>query len=231
MPASQQDRVSVPCPHCGHKQPESRAAFSTVCKKCGQHFRVQDVLNPAPKAAESTVQRKRVTCFECAAELDVPATAESTMCKRCSRYVDLKDYHIVSGISKNFKTKGTFVIEPKGYVFNSETLAGDAVIKGRFLGKLVAERSLTIHSNSEIKGGFTAGQLIIPPGNQFRWKEPIRVGSADIGGELNANLNAKGTITIRSTGLLFGNVEAGNLVVEAGAVVVGMLRIGASKTA
>jgi cytoskeletal protein CcmA (bactofilin family) len=229
MPASQQDRVPVPCPHCGHKQSESRSAFSTVCKKCGQHFRVQEILKPAAKPAEATVVRRRVTCFECGAELEVPATAESTMCKRCSRYVDLKDYHIVSGISKNFKTKGTFIIEPKGYVFNSETFAGDAIIKGRFLGKLVAERSLTIHPNSEIKGGFTAGQLIIPADSRFCWKEPIRVGSAEIAGELVAGLKAKGTIIVRSTGLLFGNVEAGNLVVETGAVVVGTMQIGAAK--
>lgn len=230
MPASQQDRVPVPCPRCGHKQSESRTAFSTVCKKCGQHFRVQEVLNPASKPAESTVARRWVNCFECGAELEVPATAESTMCKRCSRYVDLKDYHIVSGISKNFKTKGTFVIEPKGYVFNSETLAGDAVIKGRFLGKLVAERSLTIHPNSEIKGGFTAGRLIIPADSRFRWKEPIQVGSAEIAGELVASLNAKGTITVRSSGLLFGNVNAGNLVIETGAVVVGTMKIGTART-
>src|SRR5215831_10480235 len=200
MQASQQDKVLVPCPRCGHRQSEARIAFSTVCKKCGQHIRVQEALQPARPAQAANHAQKRVTCFDCGAELDVPATAESTMCKRCSRYVDLKDYHIVSGISKNFKTKGTFVIEPKGYVFNSETLAGDAVIKGRFLGKLVAERSLTIHPNSEIKGGFTAGQLIIPADSRFLWKEPIRVGSAEIAGELVASLNAKGTITVRSSG-------------------------------
>ena len=175
-----------------------------------------------PRAPE----RKRITCFECGAELEVAATAESTMCKRCSRYVDLKDYHITSAISKNFKTKGAFVIEPKGYVFNSETLASDAVIKGRFLGKLVAERSLTIYSTAEIKGSFIAGRLIIPAANYFRWAELIRIGSAEIAGELVANLHAKGAIILRSTARLFGNLEGGTLAIEEGAVVVGQLRIG-----
>ena len=36
------------------------------------------------------------------------------MCKRCSRYVDMKNYVINSAVSKNFKTKGSFVIDPKG---------------------------------------------------------------------------------------------------------------------
>jgi cytoskeletal protein CcmA (bactofilin family) len=225
MPASKQDRVLVACPHCGHEQPEPRTAYSTVCRKCRQHFLVQDVLHPAPAAAPAAPERRRITCFECGAELDVALSAESTMCKRCSRYVDLKDYHITSAVSKNFKTKGTFVVEPKGYVFNSETLAADAVIKGRFLGKLTVEHTLTIYSSAEIKGSFHAGRLIIPAANRFRWPEPIQVGSAEIAGELVADLHAQDRIILKATARLFGDLDAARLVVEEAAVVVGALRI------
>lgn len=210
---------------------EPRTGFSSICKKCGQHLRVQDILQPPPRPLAAGPAQKKITCFECGAELEVPATAESTMCKRCSRYIDLKDYHIVTAVSKNFKTKGIFVVEPKGYVFNSETLARDAVIKGRFLGKLVAERSLTIYTMAEIKGTIAAGCLVIPADNLFRWKERIQVGSAEISGELIADLRAKGTITLKSTARLFGNLEAGNLVIEEGAVLIGNLRIGADRSA
>src|ERR1041385_1440054 len=152
MPASQPDRVSLTCPQCGHQQLEPRTAFSSVCKKCGEHLRVQEILNPAPKTTEAAPEeRKRINCFECGADLEVPLSAESTMCKKCSRYVDLKDYRITSAVSKNFKTKGAFVVEPKGYIFNTEVMVGDAIIKGRFLGKLVADQSLTIYSTAEIK--------------------------------------------------------------------------------
>ena len=120
----------------------------------------------------------------------------------------------------------TFLIEPRGYVFNTEAVVGDAVIKGRFLGKLIAERSLTIFSSAEIKGSFTSGRLIIPAANHFRWKETIHVGSAEIAGELAANLHATGAIVLKSTARLFGDIEAGNLVVEGGAVVVGHAQIG-----
>src|ERR1051325_5875290 len=111
MPAKKQDKVLVTCPHCGHQPAEPPSAFSSACKKCGQHLRVQEILHPAPKAAERGQERKRITCFDCGAELDVPPTAESTMCKRCSRYVDLKNYVINSAVSKNFKTKGSFAVE------------------------------------------------------------------------------------------------------------------------
>jgi cytoskeletal protein CcmA (bactofilin family)/DNA-directed RNA polymerase subunit RPC12/RpoP len=226
MSSSKQDKLLVACPHCGHRQSEPRAAISTICKKCRGHFHVQEALKPAPKAVETAPERRRITCFDCGAELEVAISAESTMCKRCSSYVDLKDYRIASAVSKNFKTRGAFVVEPKGYVFNTEAVVGEAVIKGRFHGKLIVERSLTIYSTAEIKGSFTAGQLIIPAENHFYWKEQIKPASAEIAGELAADLHAEGTAILKSTARLFGDVEALNLVVEAGAVVVGKMRIG-----
>ena len=216
----------VACPHCGHSQPEPRAAFSTVCKKCRRNYQVKEALHPARKPVEVALERKQITCFECGQKLEVPATAQSSMCKWCSSHIDLQDYRITTAVSRNFKTKGAFALEATGYVFNTEVLVGDAVIKGRFLGKLVAERSLAIYSTAEIKGSFTSGRLIIPAANRFRWKEPIKVGSAEIAGELAANLQAEGTITLKSTARMFGDIQARNLVVEEGAVVVGVARIG-----
>ncbi|NOS72270.1 MAG: hypothetical protein HOP33_20385 [Verrucomicrobia bacterium] len=226
MSASTPDKVLLACPHCGHQQTEPPSAISSVCRKCGRHFRVQEVLRPATKVVERAPNRRKVTCFECGSELDVPVSAESTMCKRCSQYVDLKDYRIANAVSKNFKTKGMFVVEPKGYVFNTEAIVGEAVIKGRFLGKLTTERSLTIYSGAEIKGSFKAGRLVIPADNHFSWKELIKAGSADIAGELDNDLEADDTIILRATARMFGNVQARNLVVEAGAIIVGSVRVG-----
>ena len=226
MPATKQDRVLLTCPHCGHQQAEPRSAYSTICKQCGQHLRVQDILRPAAKPPGPGPKRKLVTCFECGTELDVPASAESTMCKRCSRYVDLQDYHITTAVAKNFKTKGRFVVEPKGYVFNTESIVGDAVIRGKYHGKLIVERSLTVYSTADIKGSLAAAHLIIPVENHFRWPNPIRAGSAEIAGELAASLHVQDTVILKTTARLFGNVDAGNLVVEDGAVVVGKMRVG-----
>ena len=198
-----------------------------MCRKCGGHFHVQEALNPAPKTARVAHRNRRVTCFECGAELEVAASAESTMCKWCSRYVDLQDYRITVPIAKNFKTKGAFVIEARGNVFNSETIGGDVVIKGKFKGKLHAERSLTIYSGADVKGTLTAARLIIPAENHFAWTGPLAVGSAEIAGEFAGRVSAAETITLKATGRMFGDVETRNLVVEDGAVLVGHLQIGA----
>jgi cytoskeletal protein CcmA (bactofilin family) len=226
MPLSRQVRVPVACPHCGHRQPEPPTAFSTICKECGGHFHVQEALKPAPKTAKAAPRKRRITCFECGAELEVPASAESTMCKWCSRYVDLQDYRITVPAAKNFKTKGAFVIEAKGNVFNSETVAGDIVVRGKFKGKLTAERSLTIYSGADIKGTLVAARLVIPVENHFAWTGPLAVGRAEIAGEFVGQLSGAETVVLKSTARLFGDVEAENLIVEDGAVLVGHLRIG-----
>jgi cytoskeletal protein CcmA (bactofilin family) len=226
MTAKQPDKMPVACPHCGHQQPESRLAFSTICRQCGGHFRVQTALNPPPKSPDRAPAMRQVGCFDCGTELDVPLSAGSTMCKRCGRYMDLQDYRIATAVSRNFKTRGAFIVEPKGYVFNTETIAGEVVIKGRFHGRLVADRSLTVYSTAEIKGSLKIAQLIIPEGNHFRWPDRLQVESAEIAGELAGTLHVTGTAVLKSTARWFGDLVAGHLVAEAGAVVVGTLRIG-----
>jgi len=118
------------------------------------------------------------------------------------------------------------VVEEKGYVLNTDSLVGEAVLKGRLIGKIVAHRSLEIYSTAAIKGSFNTGKLIIPAGNTFRWPESLRIGGAEISGELVANIQGSGTVVLKSTGRLFGDVQAANLVVESGAVFVGNAKIG-----
>ena len=231
MPTRKSDKIQVGCPRCGHRQSESRAAISTNCRKCGQYYRVEDQLKDSarPRAPlPAKPDQRTITCFDCGAELDVPTSAESTMCKRCSSYVDLKDYRIDSAVSKNFKTKGAFVVEPKGYVFNTEAVVEDAVIKGRFLGKLEAQGSVTFHTGADFRGSFKAAMLIVPADNRFYWPEPICVPSVDVSGELIANVTVSQVLHLHSTARMFGNVEAQNVVIEEGAVVVGHLRIAGS---
>jgi len=226
LPPAKQRTVSVTCPKCGHVQAEPRDAYSSICKKCRAHFRLEEALRPAAKPEAPAIAQKRIQCFQCGTELDVPLAAESTMCKRCSSHVDLTDYRITTTVSKNFRTHGRLVLEEKGYILNTDSHVGEAVLKGRFIGKIVTAGALEIHSSASIKGSFKAGCLVVPPGHHFRWPTPLEVGSADIGGELVANLQSKGTVRLKSTARFFGEVEAADLLVEAGAVVVGTARVG-----
>lgn len=219
------DTVSVSCPRCGFSQPEPRGAYSTVCKNCHQHYRVQEALHPAAKPSRVTIEQRHVRCFQCGTELDPPKAAASTMCKRCSAYVDLSDYRITDTIAKNYRTHGWLVVEEKGYLLNTDSLAAEAVVKGRVIGKIAAQGGLEIHSTANIKGSFTAGRLIIPAGHIFRWEPPIRVGGAEISGELVANMQASGTVRLRASARMFGDIEATGLAIDEGAVFVGSASI------
>ncbi len=228
MPALKKDTVSVACPQCGHRQTEPRSGYSTLCRKCHAHFRLDEARRPAAKPAAAAIAQRRIKCFDCGTELEVSKAATSTMCKRCSSYVDLTDYHISQTVSKSFRTYGRLVIEEKGYLLNTDALVGEAVVKGRLIGKLRTAGALELHSSASIKGSFMAGKLVLPEGNRFWWPDLLSVGDGDIGGELNANLCATGTVWLRATARLFGNVKAANLVVEPGAVFVGSAQIGRS---
>jgi cytoskeletal protein CcmA (bactofilin family) len=226
MPPSKKDPVPVACPKCGNIQPEPRTAYSTICKKCHEHFRVQEALRPAARPVAQTIQQRRISCFQCGAELDVPKAAASTMCKRCSSHVDLADYDISQTVSKSFRTHGRLVLEEKGYLLNTESLVGEAVVKGRLIGKLATEGALEIHSSATIKGTLLPGRLVIPAGHHFRWPQALNVRDAEIAGELVADLAGKGTVVLKSSARMFGAITAANLVVEAGAVFVGVAKVG-----
>jgi cytoskeletal protein CcmA (bactofilin family) len=228
MPSVKKDTISVACPRCGYTQPEPRTAYSTICKNCQQNFRVQESRRPAAagKSTGIVIAQKRVRCFQCGTELEAPKAAASTMCKRCSAYLDLSDYRITQTVSKNFRTHGWLVVEEKGFLLNTESRAAEVVLKGKIIGKLIAENTLEIHSSAVIKGTFAAGTLVIPAGNHFRWPTLLDMGGAEVAGELVADLRARGTVRLKSTGRLFGNVQAANFVVEAGAVFVGNASVG-----
>ena len=230
MPPPKKDTIPVACPKCGHTQPEPRGAYSTVCKKCRQHFRINEEPSAPARPQQPLIAQRAIQCFQCWAQLQVAVAAESTMCKKCSSHVDLRDYVVSQTVSKNFRTFGRLVVEEKGYLLNTDSHVGEGVIKGRFIGKIIAERSLEIHSTANIKGTFQTGRLIVPVGNRFRWPEALRVGAAEIAGEVVANLQSAGTVLLRSTARLFGDVYAGHLVVESGAVFVGAAKIGRVRT-
>lgn len=168
---------------------------------------------------------KRVICFQCGTELEVSPAAQSTMCKRCSAHVDLQDYDIANTLSKNLRTKGRVVIGETGCLLNTDSIAGEAILKGKLIGKISAD-SLEIHRTAQIKGSFKTRKLILPADSVLRWAEVLVVRDADISGELTASLRATGTVRLRASALFFGDIEAKHLVVEDGAVVVGEMKLG-----
>jgi cytoskeletal protein CcmA (bactofilin family) len=53
----------------------------------------------------------------------------------------------------------------------------------------------------------------------------LNVENVEVAGELVTDVRIPGTVTLKSSGRLFGDVEAANLIVEPGAVLVGNVKI------
>lgn len=221
-------RILVTCPRCGHAQEEPSAAYSSRCRQCGEHFRLEDVVRSAGQPAPSrpAVGGRQVACFQCGTVLEVSPSAQSTMCKRCSAHVDLRDYNISHTESKNFRTRGRLILQESGCLLNTDSLFEEAVLKGKVIGRIEAVGGLEIHRQAEIRGSFKAGTLIIAPETVLRWPEPLHLGNAEVAGELQANVTATGTVLLRSGSRFFGSLQAAHLRVQPGAVVVGHLRVG-----
>lgn len=221
-------RILVTCPACGHAQEEPSAAYSSRCRQCGEHFRLEDVVRSAGQPAPSrpAAGGRQVACFQCGTLLEVSPSAQSTMCKRCSGHVDLRDYNINHTESKNFRTRGKLVLQESGCLLNTDSIFQEAVIKGKVIGRIEAVGDLEIHRQAEIRGSFKAGTLIIAPETVLRWPEPLQLANAEVAGELQANVTAAGTVLLRSGSRFFGSLQAAHLRVQPGAVVVGQLRVG-----
>jgi cytoskeletal protein CcmA (bactofilin family) len=224
MPVLNQDRCVVTCPRCGHKQPGHADFFPNLCRSCGHRFL-------SGFAQETVVPQRTITCFDCGVALRVALGALSTLCKKCSSHIDLRDYHIASSLYQRFKTQGKVVIAEEGCVHDTNAMVGEAVILGTFIGKLTVERTLTIYPDADIQGTFKAGKLVIPENTRFRWPELIRVGAAEVSGELAADLKAEALVWLKATARFFGHLQASRLVVEPGAAFVGVAEVGVGKTA
>ena len=98
MPPLKPDKIPVTCPRCGHRQLEPRTAYSSICKECHQHFRLEQVRHLPAQPARPPPEPRQVRCFQCGTELTVPVAATSTICKRCRSHVDLADYRITQTI-------------------------------------------------------------------------------------------------------------------------------------
>jgi cytoskeletal protein CcmA (bactofilin family) len=206
--------LGVSCPTCGGNHEGSAECLFALDERFGDRWRAGLVSGWQPR-------QESVACFDCGTHLNVAVGAQSTMCKKCSSYIDLCDYNVEATVYKRFRTAGCLTVAERAAVHDTDALVGDAILKGRFIGKLKVQGSLTLYSTAQIKGKFKADKLVIPAGELIRWPGTLEVGSADVSGEVVGDLRAAASIVLRPTARLFGNIRALHLVVERGAVFVG----------
>lgn len=112
----------------------------------------------------------------------------------------------VSSISSSSKSKSSFdagnqinMIGKGAKIEGTLNVAGDVRVGGQIIGEVVVEKKLMVTAEGRIDAN-------------------IQVGDADIAGRIKGDVVAKGSLTLRSTCVLEGNIKCTRLMIEEGAI-------------
>lgn len=180
----------VECPHCHAHQTESIAAISTVCRSCGQYFKLQ------AKTADSRGPRapkdmREVVCVKCGAMNLVPSAALSTQCTRCSHYLELGN-KVVKGVQTGKIHAYDDVLFAEGCSFKGMEATGRHLeVRGKVFSKLRATVEIAAMPGSSISGELHAPVVRIEHGADVKVQalecERLLVsGAVEISGRLAA---------------------------------------------
>jgi cytoskeletal protein CcmA (bactofilin family) len=223
------------------------AAKSTICRQCGRSFAPMAAAAPKPeiKTGEAATvsagdvplhrkleniwsrQRNRVvSCFECKRKHEVSDQATSTNCPGCSAHIDLRDYKITTSFSRTIRTRGDVHLSNKGDLSSTSVICHSAVIEGKLRGNLQCEDSMLIDLVGKIPGRIAAQNISVERKSDIQCFRRVTVGNIDIKGRMSAEIVASGSVTIRKSGSLDGNVSAKSIAIEKGGMFSGQLAIG-----
>lgn len=220
--------VPLTCPSCAHTQEVRPDSVSVFCKKCHNTIDVQKIFHPASKAEDKITDVKIISCCRCQVELTAASHAQSVLCKKCGYRNDLQDYHVKTVLSRDLETQGILEVSCGGTVLNSTSKVREAIIFGKFIGKLTA-RQITLKSGSVFEGGIKTDLLILESDAQCHIKKEFQAKRIVIAGVYRGNIQTSQCVEIRRTGCFIGSMAAQSLFMEEGATLMGELKISSSQ--
>ena len=174
--------IDVSCPYCNSKQQVSEGAISSFCKNCKKIFDLKKAAQVAAKQQaiheeeaekEYSTATKKITCSGCGAKQEVPTIAISAFCKKCGQRINLQDYKKSNLFRGDLETKGTLYITATGHVEGNVSV-GEAIIDGKFHGKLVAEGLVKLQPGSCFEGKLITPKLEVIDGATFKGQSIVK---------------------------------------------------------
>jgi cytoskeletal protein CcmA (bactofilin family) len=165
-------------------------------------------------------------CFECDVSHEVSGSAHSSTCRDCGAYIDLQNYKISTGYSRNIVTRGSVYLTAKGDLSSSRIVCDSAILYGKMRGNLVCSGKVTIKLQGRVPGTIEAAQLVIDKGADISVARPVKVSQlAEIAGKMVGQIISEGPVVIYKSGYLAGGVTAISFNVERGGCFQGDLAI------
>jgi len=159
-----------------------------------------------------------IVCYACGFEFKMTGKARTTLCSKCKTSLDLTDHAINGPFDGEIITAGKVHITAGAVLNGGRITANDVLLEGtQRSGEIVAHKTLELAPGALFsESGITARNLRIAAGASFMLKKTARLRDLDVCGELRAEVESEGVVTIRSGGCLKGTVKGAHLVVEDG---------------
>lgn len=209
---------TVTCPACKREMQEYVAATTSVCRHCGEYFKLNAPDKKRPRQ-RTRVERRIMPCYSCQADLHIPVDAISWQCHFCSAHLDVSDRIINRESANRIQTYGKLVITETGHFTGSKAQAGSALISGRASGRIVCHETLTIQGKTLFRSGASGGKLVIEKDSRMEAEQLLEFKSAEIRGEIEARvILVEGELILHeSAQVKASRIVFGSLTVEEGA--------------
>lgn len=226
-------KEAVFCPSCGHSQLESRHCLATICNACGGSFKpgAHRANGRPPSGFFSNAKPlfhkppRPVHCYRCGTEHAVSAYAETTLCPGCGGQIRLADFVISEPSSRNVDIRGKLVVEKNGSLSALYAICRSARIEGRISGVLLCEDGVVLGRVGRSRVRIDAESVLIERRGMLSTPFAVTTGEIVIAGELTADIFCWGTVVIKRTGRLRGDVRAKSFRADKGSVFQGALSI------
>jgi cytoskeletal protein CcmA (bactofilin family) len=217
---------------------ESAYAKTTFCRKCGEHYSIEKLLNKEVGSVKgpsifdklskliSGEKIRQAKCFSCGHTQEVSTAAQSSLCPSCGSYIDLRDLKIAGPFGRSIQTQGEVHITSKGDVSNARVACGSALIEGKMRGSLLCTGVARVKLKGKLLGAVEANQLVIDKKANVEFARPVKAHTVEINGRVSARVMCETLVTINKGGYLEGTVYARAITVEKGGIFSGELFIG-----
>lgn len=130
----------------------------------------------------------------------------------------MKDETITGGFHDECVTAGKVTLTRSAIVDGGKITANDIVLQGAVKsGQVRAHKTLELTKGAELPEALLdARNLKVGPRASFDFERALTLHDVEVSGELKARIKATGTVTIKATGHLLGQLTAKHLVVEEG---------------
>jgi cytoskeletal protein CcmA (bactofilin family) len=200
-------------------------------KAAGRAVKSRGVVAPVPDASSDELQKlgaqvrqgavptkQLIECYECGYRFQLHGKVPKTNCNKCRATLDLADHTIANRWSGTLKTAGSVRVTADGIVEAGSIIANDFILEGKVEAGIVrAMRRLELRPSARFsEHNLEAPDLLIAAAATIALIEPAEYRNVEIYGTLRANLQATGTVTVHTGGLLQGELHGERLVVNEG---------------